>query len=278
MDVYAELKPDDPINACNALGTILATSPEFPEDVKKYPQCYLKDCMKRGAYKTFQQQDQKSGKPNCPDQINCTQIVNLIGDARMEWSGITQKCPVPDPPVMGPNNPPDLDRPDPDDDSPDPSTSKPNPPTQPQQPEPKPKPKPKPDIVKPNPASLNIIPLVLIGIVTVVIVATLLFDMYIISGLGFVVLLGVIGLMISGIMPIYESDNLTSKKYVIYGTNWCGYTTKQKNYLSEKYGSSSYEYVDCDLPENKNKCKDFKSFPVTRVPSGKLIRGFNEKI
>ena len=66
----------------------------------------------------------------------------------------------------------------------------------------------------------------------------------------------------------------SSKGYTVYGTDWCGYTTKQRDYLDEKYGSNSHKYVNCD----KEDCKGIKSFPVTITPSGKKVMGFNKTI
>ena len=63
-------------------------------------------------------------------------------------------------------------------------------------------------------------------------------------------------------------------KYTVYGTNWCGYTTKQREYLNSKYGKASHTYVDC---ESQN-CPGMKGFPVTITPGGQRVEGFNQTI
>ena len=64
--------------------------------------------------------------------------------------------------------------------------------------------------------------------------------------------------------------------YTVYGTNWCGYTTKQKKYLAQTYGPTSYTYVDCDT--HKTICKDITSYPQTTLPNGDTVRGYNNTI
>ena len=71
-----------------------------------------------------------------------------------------------------------------------------------------------------------------------------------------------------------------SKKegFTVYGTTWCGYTTKQRDHLNNKYGSNSHAFIDCDKPGNKGKCVGMKGFPVTITKKGKRVDGFNQSI
>ena len=71
-----------------------------------------------------------------------------------------------------------------------------------------------------------------------------------------------------------------SKKegFTVYGTTWCGYTTKQRDHLNNKYGRNSHAFIDCDKPGNKGKCVGMKGFPVTVTKQGKRVDGFNQSI
>jgi glutaredoxin len=51
---------------------------------------------------------------------------------------------------------------------------------------------------------------------------------------------------------------------VIYGAGFCGYCTKQKEELDA--ANVNYIYYDCMLPENKDRCKDIKSYPTVVFP------------
>ena len=66
----------------------------------------------------------------------------------------------------------------------------------------------------------------------------------------------------------------SSDKFTVYGTDWCGYTTKQRKHLDNKYGANSHTYVNCD----KEKCPGVDGFPVTITNSGKKISGFNDSL
>lgn len=70
------------------------------------------------------------------------------------------------------------------------------------------------------------------------------------------------------------SPSLNGNKFVVYGTEWCGYTTKQRKHLDKKYGPGSHEFVDCD----KTHCPGINAFPVTKTPAGDMIKGFNVDI
>ena len=64
------------------------------------------------------------------------------------------------------------------------------------------------------------------------------------------------------------------KKFIVYGTSWCGYTTKQRDYLDNKYGKGSHTYVDCETGD----CNGIEAFPVTQTPDGNKVKGFNETL
>lgn len=63
-------------------------------------------------------------------------------------------------------------------------------------------------------------------------------------------------------------------KFIVYGTEWCGYTTKQRKHLDDKYGAGSHEFVDCE----KGDCPGIDAFPVTKTPSGDMVKGFNTEL
>jgi len=71
-----------------------------------------------------------------------------------------------------------------------------------------------------------------------------------------------------------------SKKegFTVYGTTWCGYTTKQRDHLNKKYGRNSHAFIDCDKPGNKGKCGGMDGFPVTITKEGKRVEGFDTSI
>ena len=63
-------------------------------------------------------------------------------------------------------------------------------------------------------------------------------------------------------------------KFTVYGTEWCGYTTKQRKHLDDKYGPNSHDFMDCD----KETCPGIDAFPVTKTPNGDMVKGFNTDI
>ena len=89
-------------------------------------------------------------------------------------------------------------------------------------------------------------------------------------------LLGV--LVILGFFYYFQSQGSSSGSggFTVYGTDWCGFTTKQRKHLDTKYGSNSHTYVNCD--KDKSKCQGMTAFPVTTLPSGKKVSGFNTTI
>lgn len=71
-----------------------------------------------------------------------------------------------------------------------------------------------------------------------------------------------------------QKASYQGKQYTVFGTTWCGYTTKQREYLDNKYGKGSHKFVDCDSGD----CGGIEAFPVTETPSGERVKGFNESI
>jgi len=279
---FCKLVPDDPICGCS---NIPEKYPSLDTRITNFPQCFMTDCINVNAYKNSEQGNVST---NCPPIKICKQNINVLDAASIEWSAINQDCSSNDPPVMGPTNPPDLDRPAPDPSHPDPSNKDPNEDKNKYPTEDKNKDKEddkeddkNKDIIKKDPTSLNILPLALLGGLLFISIGSTFLEQYLISGVG------VIGLVILGVLiilkkvPMYTekyTEKYTSNKFIVYGTNWCGYTTKQKNHLKNNYGKSSYKYVDCDKPKNKKLCKKFSGFPVTKTPNGKLVHGFNKNI
>jgi glutaredoxin len=66
--------------------------------------------------------------------------------------------------------------------------------------------------------------------------------------------------------PNYEYYKSQAKTDVpiVYGAAFCGYCTKQKEELDA--AKVKYTYIDCTLPENKEQCKDIKSYPTIKFP------------
>jgi glutaredoxin len=58
--------------------------------------------------------------------------------------------------------------------------------------------------------------------------------------------------------------------WTVYGTTWCGWTTKQLEYLKKK--SIDHKFVDCE----KGKCDGIDAFPVIESPNGERITGYKE--
>ena len=66
-----------------------------------------------------------------------------------------------------------------------------------------------------------------------------------------------------------ESDKGTGT-WTVYGTTWCGWTTKQLEYLKKK--GIDHKFVDCE----KSKCDGIDAFPVMESPNGERITGYKE--
>ena len=58
--------------------------------------------------------------------------------------------------------------------------------------------------------------------------------------------------------------------WTVYGTTWCGWTTKQLEYLKKK--GIDHKFVDCE----KGKCDGIDAFPVLESPNGERITGYKE--
>ena len=66
-----------------------------------------------------------------------------------------------------------------------------------------------------------------------------------------------------------ETDKSTGT-WTVYGTTWCGWTTKQLEYLKKK--GIEHKFVDCE----KGKCDGIDAFPVMDSPNGERITGYKE--
>ena len=66
-----------------------------------------------------------------------------------------------------------------------------------------------------------------------------------------------------------ETDKATGT-WTVYGTTWCGWTTKQLEYL--KKNGIDHKFVDCE----KGKCDGIDAFPVMDSPTGERITGYKE--
>jgi hypothetical protein len=59
-------------------------------------------------------------------------------------------------------------------------------------------------------------------------------------------------------------------KWMVFGTSWCGWTTKQLEYMKKK--GIDHKFVDCE----KGKCDGIDAFPVMESPNGERITGYKE--
>lgn len=84
----------------------------------------------------------------------------------------------------------------------------------------------------------------------------------------------VVVVIVAMLMTQRAAPSPTSTKFVVYGTEWCGYTTKQRKHLDNKYGPDSHEFVDCD----KTNCPGINAFPVTKTSNGQVVKGFNTEL
>ncbi len=60
--------------------------------------------------------------------------------------------------------------------------------------------------------------------------------------------------------PFHLSTGIRVGKATIYGTDWCGFTTKQRKEFDDKH--IDYDYIDCD--KNKQQCAGISAFPVVK--------------
>jgi len=71
-------------------------------------------------------------------------------------------------------------------------------------------------------------------------------------------------------VPSSKKEEKSPEKWKVYGTTWCGWTTKQLSYLKKK--GITHEFVDCE----KGKCDGIDAFPVLESPKGERIVGYKE--
>ena len=67
-----------------------------------------------------------------------------------------------------------------------------------------------------------------------------------------------------------KPEKTTGGKWTVFGTTWCGWTTKQLEYL--KKNGIDHKFVDCE----KGKCDGIDAFPVMESPNGERITGYKE--
>jgi hypothetical protein len=58
--------------------------------------------------------------------------------------------------------------------------------------------------------------------------------------------------------------------WTVYGTNGCGWTRKQIDYL--RSNGISHTYIECD----KEDCGKIRSYPTLKSSSGKILVGYNK--
>tara|TARA_B100001758_G_C17967129_1_gene381330 strand:+ start:211 stop:501 length:291 start_codon:yes stop_codon:yes gene_type:complete len=59
-------------------------------------------------------------------------------------------------------------------------------------------------------------------------------------------------------------------EWTVYGTSWCGWTTKQLEYLKKK--GITHKFIDCE----KDNCDGIDAFPVMESSSGEKVKGYKE--
>ena len=69
---------------------------------------------------------------------------------------------------------------------------------------------------------------------------------------------------------VQKETNKGAGTWTVYGTTWCGWTTKQLEYLKKK--GIEHKFVDCE----KGKCDGIDAFPVIESPNGERITGYKE--
>ena len=67
-----------------------------------------------------------------------------------------------------------------------------------------------------------------------------------------------------------EPKEPSKGSWTVFGTTWCGWTTKQLEYLKKK--GIDHKFVDCE----KGKCDGIDAFPVMDSPTGERITGYKE--
>ena len=59
-------------------------------------------------------------------------------------------------------------------------------------------------------------------------------------------------------------------EWTVYCTSWCGWTTKQLEYLKKK--GIPHKFIDCE----KDNCDGIDAFPVMESSSGEKVKGYKE--
>lgn len=59
-------------------------------------------------------------------------------------------------------------------------------------------------------------------------------------------------------------------KWTVYGSNGCGWTVKQVDYM--KKNGISHTYIDCD----KKDCGEITVYPTLKSSNGETLTGFNK--
>ena len=66
-----------------------------------------------------------------------------------------------------------------------------------------------------------------------------------------------------------------NNKIKVYESMNCGWTTKQLDYLHNKYGKDMIHFIDCN--KESDKCQGITGYPVTEKDGKKHI-GFNDSL
>ena len=92
MNKFCKEFPDSILCGCSSYGTPLATSKTLPQQVKNWPQCFLKDCVPGEAYKFKGQLNTQTDGSNCPNITICNQNISAEDSAKLVDSLIKQDC------------------------------------------------------------------------------------------------------------------------------------------------------------------------------------------
>tara|TARA_B100001113_G_scaffold112877_2_gene91689 strand:+ start:2435 stop:2728 length:294 start_codon:yes stop_codon:yes gene_type:complete len=71
-------------------------------------------------------------------------------------------------------------------------------------------------------------------------------------------------------VPVQDKKEESEVTWTVYGTNWCGWTKKQLEYLKKK--GIPHKFIDCE----KSKCDGIDAFPVMESSSGEKVTGYKE--
>jgi hypothetical protein len=85
-----------------------------------------------------------------------------------------------------------------------------------------------------------------------------------------------LGLLVLVVVALFVYKCRNGGKFTVYGTDWCGYTTKMRRFIDRKFGSGSHTYKNCDNGECP---QGIDGFPVTvNNETGKVVTGYNTNI